>query len=404
MYSIRIILNTIRQKESNLFNFQLPTVIVTIFLSTFFLVSCHQRTPDEPLAVTEAATRHASLLEMQDLPDQLVLCRIHNPWQPRQLAIQYLLTPVADTLLLTEDRLDNLERQYGPLQVLVTPLQQQTVTAACHAHLLEVLEADSTIGVLCDADYICSRNLQQALYDGRILDGGLATAPNAEVIKAANSQAIWISPYEGSSQAVMQAVLPDLPVIYCADYMESTPLGRAEWMRFYGRLIGKTSEADSLFQMVENCYNTLSAEADTLPHPTLLAESPYGATWYVPGGRSTMSWLYQDAGFRYPWSEDVHGGSLALSPEAVFAKAQNADVWVIKYFSPDNDWSLQDFIGQNPLFRQFEAAQQGKVFGCNTAINDYFESTPFRPDLLLLEMKHIRNQEYDSLRYFHQLK
>ncbi|MBP5763557.1 MAG: ABC transporter substrate-binding protein, partial [Bacteroidales bacterium] len=141
-----------------------------------------------------------------------------------------------------------------------------------------------------------------------------------------------------------------------------------------------------------------------LPHPTLLAESPYGATWYVPGGRSTMSWLYQDAGFRYPWSEDVHGGSLALSPEAVFAKAQNADVWVIKYFSPDNDWSLQDFIGQNPLFRQFEAAQQGKVFGCNTAINDYFESTPFRPDLLLLEMKHIRNQEYDSLRYFHQLK
>ena len=404
MYRKMFFSNHNRKKKAN-FRHRTPFYAVVAFiLSAFLTVSCHKRQPEEPLAVTEASTRYASLLQMQDLSHHLTLCRIQNPWQGRKLAIQYILVPAADSATVSDAFLDELVEEYGPMQVLVTPLQRQTVTACCHARLLEEFDAMETIGVLCDADYISSRTLRDALDNGAILDGGLATAPNVEVMLAAQTQAIWISPYEGSSQAVMQAVLPDLPVIYCADYMENTPLGRAEWVRFYGRLVDKAAVADSIFKLVETQYLRLSEASDSVAHPTLLADSPYGATWYVPGGRSTMSWLYQDAGFSYPWSDDTHSGSLALSPEAVFEKAQAADVWIIKYFSPDRDWTLSEFIGQNPLFAQFRAAQRGNVFGCNTAISDYFETTPFRPDVMLQEMQYIRENHSDSLRYFQRLK
>jgi len=379
--------------------------------------ACHQRTPDEPLDITEASTRHASLLQMQDLPGNRTLCRITNPWQKVSLAKQYLLVPKAERPYLTQQELESLEASYGPLEVLVTPLKRQTITAACHAYLLECLDALPSIGVLCDVKYVSSVHLQQAIVEGVILNGGMSTNPNAEIILSAQSQAIWISPFEGNSLSLLQANLPDVPIIYCADYMEASPLGRAEWMRFYGRLVGKTQSADSLFNVIETNYYTMAdktragesasigvdietSETDSM---MILPESPYGATWFVPGGCSTMSQIYQDAGFVYPWSDDTHSGSLALAPEVVLEKANQAQVWLIKYFSPDHDWTLAEFLSQNALFKEFKAAQEGRVYGCNSAISNYFEVMPFRPDLLLEEMQHIRKNENEQLRFFEQL-
>lgn len=404
-------------------------VCVCALASSLFF-ACETRTPEQPLAHTKASTVYSSLLQMQDLDRGMTLCRIQNPWQPEQVTMQYLLIPDKDTASFSQSDYEDLEKDFGPMQVIVTPLQRQTITASCHARLLQDLGALPTIGVICDANYISAPDLREALRN--VPDGGLSVSPNAEVLLAANSDAIWISPYETNSRTVAEAILPQLPVIYCADYMETTPLGRAEWMRFYGRLVGLGERADSLFKIREAAYiglaeaaalaadstvqTTKPADRDTAGQDNsktsgssnqkkryVLADFPYGATWYVPGGRSTMSRLYQDAGFVYPWADDTHGGSLALSPEAVFAKAQNADCWIIKYYSPERDWTLQDFVSQSNLYSQFRAAQSGSVYGCNTALSDYFETAPFRPDLILSEMRHILLQEDDSLQYFHRL-
>jgi len=375
------------------------------------LSACHNRMPDEPLEQTDASTRYASLLQMQDLDDGMTLCRIYNPWQPERVAMQYLLIP-GDTL--SDQELDEIETHFGRVQPLRTPLHQQTLTASCYASLYAELNALDYVGALCDAEYILNPKVITQLESGEIIEAGGSMAPNAEIILSAHSEAIWVTPYDAGSQAMISAVLPQIPIIYCADYQETTPLGRAEWMRFYGRLVNKATEADALFQQIERQYNDFTAPtasqdsahqaSNTARRTMLLPELPYGATWYVPGGRSSASWIYQDAGFDYPWADDTHGGSLALSAEAVYARAQDADVWVIKYFDPDTCWSLPLLLGQNQLYGQFKASQSGQVYGCNTARSDYFEVAPFHPELILAEMHHILLNEQDSLRYFKRLK
>ena len=340
---------------------------------------------------------------MQDLDDGHTLCRITNPWQRNHTVMQYLLIPEADSLV-TDEYLTHIESLYGPVQTLSIPVRQHTITSACYAYLYDLLDADQYIGAMCDTEYVQDSVIASALRSGRIADAGSSMSPNAEVILSVQSEAIWVTPYETGSQAMISAILPNIPIIYCADYLEGSPLGRAEWMRFFGRLVGRAQQADSLFAVVEHNYLTLAADSTSGPRASLLCELPYGATWYVPGGRSTMSWLYQDAGFDYIWADDVHSGSLGLSIEAVYAKAQTADRWVIKYYAPEGDWQLSDLLNQHSVYSQINASQTGGVYGCNTAHSDYFEITPFRPDWILTEMRHIRCHETDSLRFFHQLK
>lgn len=380
-----------------------PALIVTMAM---MLTACHTPAPGDPLEPSDASTRYASLLQMQDVDASMTVCRIMNPWQPERIAIQYLLTK-GET---DAETLERMEHRFGRMQVLRVPLQRQTISASCHAWLLNELEALSSIRVMCDANYVRVREMTRMLDDGTVADGGNSMSPNAEVIRAAGSDAIWISPYEGASQQIMSTLLPDIPIIYCADYMETGPLARAEWMRFYGRLVDKAAKADSLFSAVEKHYEELTGMHDTEKNAgsntsgkKLLADLPYGSTWYVAGGRSTLGTMYKDAGFCYPWADDVHGGSLALAPEAVFEKAHDADIWLFKYNSADNDMTLTELTAQNPLFVQIKAVMDKNVYGCNTSNNDYFDVTPFRPDLLMEELNRLASGKTDSLRYFERL-
>lgn len=352
-----------------------------------------------PLPVS-SGIRHASLLTLQPLASQRTLCRIANPWAPQQTAIQYLLVPAADTAFTLTDQ-QHIEQQYGPVQLLRTPLQRVALTSSSHAWLLHQLGALSSVSVMCDAQYVIDTTLQQALQAHRVAEGGSGMAPNTEVLLTRQCGALWVSPYESASASTLHKRF-QLPVIYCADYMETSPLARAEWMRFYGLLVGHQTEADSLFALVEQRYDSIASlpRDTTSQQPLLLPELPYSGTWYVAGGRSSIGRIYTAAGFRYPWAADTHGGSLSLSPEAVFLQAQQADVWVIKYNKPGSNLTLQQLSAQHTLFPQIQALQRGRVFGCNTAHSNYFDVTPFRPDWLLEEFAHIAQNNTDSLRFF----
>lgn len=305
--------------------------------------------------------RYASLLEMQDT-DSGTVARIHDPWDPERVAVEYHIGQ---------------------------PYRRVTLTASSHGYLLSrLLKAEGAVAALCDTAYVMDSQLRTLMTEGKILDAGNSLSPNMEVLAATRCDAVWVCPMEGSNTLSTLGQQLGTQVICCADYMETSPLGRAEWMRFYGRLVGKGREADSLFLDIERRYLTLKHTGDSLQdsgttRPKLLTEFPYQATWYVPGGQSTMAQLYADAGWDYLWANDKHSGSLALSPEAVLDKAHDADMWLIKYYDPSGDWTLDGFIGQHPYFPQFKAAQNGEVYGCNTAVSDYYDVAPFRPDLIL---------------------
>lgn len=275
----------------------------------------------------------------------------------------------------------------GKGTVIHTPLQRIVVFTTAHANLLEWLGAGRGIAGVADAKYMLIPDVQQRLgkpvtHQG-IMDCGEAMNPNVERIVEAQADAVWVSPFEhsGGYGALDKT---GIPLIECADYMETSALGRAEWMRFYGRLVGRGDQADSLFAVVEREYWRLSALAKkSKEQKTVLPERKTGSVWYLPGGKSTMGRLYQDAHIGYAFAEDDHSGSLALPFETVLDKAGRADIWLMSFNGQMNKQALKaEFAG----YQQLHAWQTGQIYGCAVDRKPYFEEVSWRPDWLLRDL------------------
>lgn len=168
--------------------------------------------------------------------------------------------------------------------------------------------------------------------------------------------------------------------------METSALGRAEWVRFYGLLFGKEAEADSLFAGVEEAYLSLRNQVkDITPKPTVITELKTGGTWYVPGGNSTMAKLYADAGARYIFADIPQSGSASLAFETVFDKGQHADFWLIKY-NQQVDKTYRELKSDYAPYANFDAFRNRRVYGCNTSRISFYEEVPFHPELLLKDL------------------
>lgn len=164
-----------------------------------------------------------------------------------------------------------------------------------------------------------------------------------------------------------------------ADYMENTPLGRAEWIKFLGLLFGREQEADSIFTYVSAKYDAMRAivAQSSDAKPKVLTEQLTSGVWFVPGGDSYMSHLLQDAGANYPWAEDKSTGSLQLNVEQVLTKAGDADVWIVRTYGYDE--SRDNMLTASDMYRHFKAFNDDGIYGCNTATSNIFDILAFRP-------------------------
>ena len=225
-----------------------------------------------------------------------------------------------------------------------------------------------------------------------------------------NPDAIFLSPYEGQNFEKIRRL--GIPIVEMPDYLESTPLGRAAWMKHYGKLLGKEREADSLYAAVENAYYALRDSVrerlknSTTPKPRVFTETKISSTWYVATGDSYIASLVADAGGDYVF-KDVEGkGSKPFNPEVVFDKAQDADIWMFKY-GASRDKTMTELAADWTNNSNFHAFQKGMVFGCNLSKTRYFEETPFHPELLLRDYINIITPgtlKDSSLRYYKKLQ
>lgn len=321
---------------------------------------------------------------------------IRNPWDTLKTLHTYVLVPKEEELP-------------SPLPegtLIRTPLQQAVVYSSVHCSLLKQIGALESIAGICDLQYIKIPEIKERCASGRITDVGNGMAPNVEMIIDLNADAILLSPFENSG-GYGRVEKIGIPIIECADYMEVSPLARAEWMRFYGLLFGHSEAADSLFASVEHNYKELKALTDTVTcRPRLISDTKSASIWYVPGGKSTLGILYKDAGADYVWADDNHSGSVALAPETVLDKGQSADIWVIKYNQP-TDKTLRELKADYAPYARFKSFQQGNVYGCNTGDVPFYEDTPFRPDRLLkdyIKMFHPQMLDGYQLHYFKKMK
>ena len=378
---------------------------------------------------------------------------VANPWKAGTMLHRYILIPKGEegdkTVAMLAKRRSTGAR--CTTDTVRTPVERSAVFIAPHCQLMYELGCQQAIRGVCDLNYINIPDVRKraasagnasagkafagkasagnASAQNSIVDCGSSMAPDIERIIALKPEAILVSPFENSGGYGKLDKL-HVPIIEAADYMESSPLGRAEWMKFYGMLfgkdknisttaagkaseaaVGKASEAaagkaseataveaseatlpascelraDSLFAQIEKEYLDLKAEAGKLPKGlSILTERKTGNVWYVPGGQSTIGILLKDANARYIFSDDQHSGSLPMSPEQILAKGKQVDVWAFKYFggAPLSQVQLlQEYDG----YKALAAFSRGNIYQVDTSTVPYFELTSFHPELLLRE-------------------
>lgn len=362
---------------------RLSDALITL-LAVVFLSACAGRNSQvDGEAGDTLALHHSTLLTIVE-HDGYTKVDIASPWREGEILHTYLLVPTSDSL----------PSSLPQGTVVRTPLQTSAVFMTAHCYLLGLLNANASVKAVADVDYIGVNYIKKGVESGDIIDVGSSMNPSIEKMVEAKIDAVLVSPFENSGGYGRLEHL-GIPIIECADYMETTPLARAEWMRFYGLLYGKEAMADSLFNDVERGYNFYveqnkkeameeqNKKQDT--RPIVLTERVTGGTWYVPGGKSYVASIIADAGGRSAFSDDDHSGSLALSFEKVLEKASDADIWLVKH-SDVSPLTRDVLLAEKDGYKLLKPMRTDNVFVCNTLTSGYYEETPFRPDFLLRDL------------------
>ena len=319
----------------------------------------------------------AKLLSMQRNEGYTVVT-VADPWKGGVLH-RYVLVP-RDSVLP-----DNLPEG----TVVRTPVYRALVYSSVHTSLLDELGAIGKVRGVVDSQYFIDSTIVQGVANGFIYDCGNSMNPTVEKVIDMQPDAILLSPYQDASYGQIASL--GIPIIECADYLEYDPLGRAEWMKFYGELVGKRAEADSLYDAVVTAYNEMKQRtAAATSRPTVVTEMVISGVWNVPGGQSYMARIIHDAGGDYLWADEENTGSLALDFNQVLAVAQNADYWFIKW---TNINTLQDLQGAYDLNKEMAAFNNKRVYVCDTDKTRFFDRIPFHPEVLLREFAAILHPE-----------
>ena len=384
-------------------------LVVVLFAALLSLSGCRKsRLSTSDVVGDTIPLRDAQNLTMVRYADG-ILVELKDPWHEGRILHRYWLTEDSSNLHGPQGHFRSAAKKelstlHSQLSTISFPLQHSVVFNTAHASLIGMLNATDRIAGVADLKYMLLPDVQRRVQQGEIVDCGNSMSPDIEQIVSLHADAILLSPFENSGGYGRLEKL-GIPIIECADYMETSPLGRAEWMRFYGLLFGCSQQADSLFSMVEHAYCALRDSVSTSAPLKILTERLTGSTWYVPGGKSTMGRLIADAGATYAWADDDHSGSLALSFETVLSKSGNADVWLMNTSSPQ-PFTYESLAAEHHGYTQFKAFRDRNIYFINTLQVPYFEEVSFRPDLLLrdyITMLH-PNPQHPPLRYFRKMQ
>ena len=379
-----------------------------ILLISVSLLSCgHRQMPTAGEKGDTLRFKYAQLIEVVRHQGYTEV-NIKNPWKEGKILHRYQL--VSHSAAEMPDAANQAT-------VVRIPLQRSVIFTSVHAALMQQLGGEDQVAGVADLKYMKVPFVQEGVQQGRIMDCGDGMSPLVEKIIDTQADGILLSPFENSGGYGRLEEI-NIPLIECAEYMEQSPLARAEWVRFYGILYGKEHEADSLFALVDSSYQALKAQVSEdagiangsaqskRSNPLVLMDKQTGSVWYVPGGRSTIGRMLQDAQCRYPFATDEHSGSLPLSFETILEKCGDADVWLLRYDS-NKPITRRQLLNEQPGYTQLRPAQTGEIYGCNVQTSMFYEESPFRPDLLLQDFIHILHPDIPNLpplRYYQKLE
>ena len=281
-------------------------------------------------------------------------------------------------------------------KIIQVPIKEIIVTSTTHIPMVELLKEEKSIIGFPFSRYVSSEKTRQLIDLGKIKEIGKENALNTEILLDLQPELIVGYSVSSADKSLSTIQKSGINVIYNGDWLEETPLGRAEWIKFFGVLFDKEQLADSIFNVIENNYLEAKKIAlkSTKQQTVLSGAIMSKDIWNLPAGDSFVAQFLEDANVNYLWKNTKGKGSLSLSFESVFEKGINADYWIAPgYFS-----SKEQMLSSNKLYEKFTTFKEDKIYSPSikkgkTGGIIYYELAPTRPDLVLKDIIKITNPE-----------
>lgn len=339
----------------------------------FFLASCKKETTQSIQKKTSfsSSVKYAKGFDIivENGVKKLV---VKKPYQDAEQPYEYILT--------RKTAIDKRE--------LKVPVERMVVSSTSHIPMIELLNSENTLIGFPNTKFVSSEKTRALIDNGNIQEIGHEQNINTEKLIDISPDLVVGFALNGSDKVYSKIEKLGIPMIYNGDWLEETPLGRAEWIKFFGAILGKEKQADSIFNHIEQEYLRVKKLALVAKEsPTVIAGSMYKNVWYVPAGESFKAQFFKDANLDYLWADTKGTGSLSLSFEAVLEKGIDANYWIGCGLFTDK----QQMLSSNKNYSQFVSFQKSFIYNIAskkgaTGGMIYFELSPVRPDLVLKDL------------------
>ncbi len=343
---------------------------------------------------------YANGFELTDHANYRVL-KVFDPWQNSRGIIY--------TYILGEDKAclpDSLQR----FPFIPVPVERVVVMSTTHLAFISQLDQAAAVKGMSGTNLVYDPEIRNRIANGLVREVGYEQGIDYEQIVEISPDVVFTYGVEGTEVAVAEKLRElGVQVVFCGEYLETHPLGKAEWIKFFASFFGQKEEAGSWFRGIDSAYHTLTALAGrAVDRPEVLTGLPWKDTWYMAGGSSYAARLIRDAGGNYLWSDHPSQEAVPLDLESVYTRALRADIWI----NPGAVRTLEQLAAFDSRFRDLPACRSEKVFNNDLRLgagggNDYWESGVVRPDLVLkdlIKVFHPDLLEDHPLVYYRKLK
>ena len=351
--------------------------VLIIIFSFFLFISCVEKKEkhsiDYNLIKTESP-KYAKGFNIEYY-DKFQVINIFNPWKENEIQEKIFVTTSDDIT-------------FPPKSIVIkSPLKKIAITSCTHIEFINLLGEVEKIKGVCSPELIYNNTIQQLYKEKKITNLGDAFNINIEQLLNLNPDGIMLATYNKQDNNTQRLEHCGIKLLYNNEWTESSLLGRAEWIKYFGILFDKKAEADSIFFKIESNYKEATQLATQIKNKkSVMVGSNFKGTWYVPGGKSFMGQLLNDAGAEYYFSNTDDTQSIPLNFETVLDKFYNADVWLNAPTA-----TMQELFSIDPRHKLFKSAQHNDVYAFlaksnKNGANDFWESGVAHPDLLLKDM------------------
>ena len=304
---------------------------------------------------------------------------IKSPYPNAKKELRYILVEDWGALAATD---------FFDVKMITIPIKKMVVTSTTHIPMLELLNEEQSLVGFPNTKYISSAKTRILINNGNVKELGKEENINTELLLDLQPDLVVGFSMSSNNKMFANIEKAKIPVVLNGDWLEKTPLGRAEWIKFFGALYGKEKQADSIFNSIETAYLTTKKIAlKATNKPKILSGAMYKDKWNLPAGDSYGTQFLLDANVVYPWLNTSGGGSLSLSFESVFDKAKDADFWL----SPSFFNSYKQIKEANPHYAEFDAFKNKKIYNFVNKKGDtggvlYYELAPVQPHIVLKDI------------------